>query len=65
MLRKGMNTSMNISAAGNSPIESYEIIDKALSKTVFENGTVVYANHSGRAVETALGRFEAYEFKVN
>lgn len=52
-------------AAGNSPIESYEIIDKALSKTVFENGTVVYANHSGRSVETALGRFEAYEFKVN
>ena len=51
-------------AIKDSSIASYELLDNNISKTVFTNGVVVYANHSGKSVQTEFGDFNAYEFKT-
>lgn len=47
-------------ATRNAVIDSYELISEQLSKTSFENGVVLYANHSGNPVESPLGIIEAH-----
>lgn len=42
-------------------ILSYEILTDDLSKTVFENGVTVYANHGTKTVQSPLGKLDAYE----
>lgn len=50
-------------AVENVAIDRYERISEQLSKTVFENGVVLYANHSNNAVESPLGTIDAYGYK--
>jgi len=45
-------------------IESYTLSDKGISKTVFDNGVTVYANHQSSDVETTLGVFKGYEIRI-
>ena len=42
----------------------YQLLDKGLTKSVFENGTVIYVNHSANAVDSSIGEMEAYGFVV-
>lgn len=49
-------------AIDNSKIEKYELLDNNVSKTVFENGVVVYANNSSNEVETPIGLLKGYGF---
>lgn len=46
----------------NVVIDRYEKVSEKLSKTTFENGVVLYANHSDEAVESPLGTIEAYGY---
>ncbi|MBR4909842.1 MAG: hypothetical protein IKZ47_00770 [Clostridia bacterium] len=52
------------SAVAGSPIKSYEILDDKISKTTFENGTVVYANHYSSPADSPVGELEGYGFKI-
>ena len=45
-------------------IEKYEIISDKLSKTVFENGVVLYANHSESKIVSPAGVLSAYEYRL-
>ena len=45
-------------------IESYTLFDNGISKTVFDNGVTVLANHYNNNVKTTLGVFEGYEIKI-
>ncbi len=47
-----------------SGIESYEIMKNGITKTVFENGVEVYANHLDKEVKTGLGSIEPYGLKI-
>ncbi|MCQ2454975.1 MAG: DUF5696 domain-containing protein [Clostridia bacterium] len=47
-----------------SKITDYQFIDKNVTKTVFENGTVVYANHSSGSVNSPAGKLGAYGFMM-
>lgn len=49
-------------AVQNEYIDRYEKISESLSKTTFQNGVVLYANHSNEAVESPLGTIEAYGY---
>ena len=51
------------SVAGQG-IKSYSIINREISKTVFENGVTVYANHSAFKVKSPVGELEAYGYAV-
>ena len=46
-----------------SKITNYEIIDSSVSKTFFDNGVVLYANHSAKKVDSPVGELEVYETK--
>ncbi len=46
-------------------IKSYDIIDSKVSRTVFENGVTVYANHSAFKTESPIGELEAYGYAVD
>lgn len=48
---------------GNS-IESYEFLDKNITRTTFSNGAQVYANHSDKKQSTAYGEFLPYGIKT-
>ncbi len=50
------------SAINNSKITSYEFLDENLTKTVFENGVVVYANHSSDEINSPIGKLLPYGF---
>lgn len=50
-------------AIANSRITKYEILSSNISKTVFENGVQVYANHSENEADSPVGKLNAYEFK--
>ena len=52
------------SAVKGSKIASYEQLSKDLSKTVFENGTVIYVNYSDAATEVDGITVEQNNFKV-
>lgn len=49
-------------AIENVNIESYEVISENLSLTTFENGVVLYANHSNKTVESPMGAIDAYGY---
>ncbi len=49
-------------AVKNAPIDSYAMADDNISKTTFENGVVLYANHSEKTVKSPLGNIEAYGY---
>lgn len=44
-------------------IDKYEMISDELSATYFENGIILYANHSDNKTESPLGMLSAYEIK--
>lgn len=46
-------------------IECYELLGNGISKTVFENGTVLYANHTDRTTDSPIGKLEAYGFALS
>lgn len=48
----------------DSAITKYEILGNGLSATHFENGTVIYANHTSEEVDSPIGTLGAYVFKV-
>ncbi|MBR4762081.1 MAG: hypothetical protein IK086_05545 [Clostridia bacterium] len=52
------------SAVAGCAIDRYDMIDKNISKTTFENGVVIYANHSSAPVKSPVGDFEGYGFKM-
>lgn len=43
-------------------ITAYELLSDVVTKTVFSNGVIVYANHSNETVQTPLGELDAYGF---
>ncbi len=51
-------------ATKGSRIVDYVVDDNNVSVTTFENGKVVYANHSSVCVDTAIGKLNGYEFKL-
>lgn len=46
-----------------SSIENYEILENSVSKTVFDNGVVLYANHKSVKVDSPIGTLEPYDVK--
>ncbi|MBO4432407.1 MAG: hypothetical protein J5852_02630 [Clostridia bacterium] len=52
------------SAVAGVRIKSYDIINEKISKTTFENGKVVYANHSSGKADSPVGVLEGYGFKL-
>ncbi|MBO4733736.1 MAG: hypothetical protein J5662_04575 [Clostridia bacterium] len=51
-------------AVAGCSIERYDIIDENISKTTFQNGKVVYANHSSSPAQSPVGVLEGYGFKI-
>lgn len=51
-------------AVKDSAIKEYVIVDENISKTVFENGVEVYANHSGVDCLSDIGTIKAYSYKA-
>lgn len=45
-------------------IDLYEILENGVTKTVFDNGVVLYANHTAEKVTYPVGMLNAYEFKT-
>lgn len=45
-------------------IDRYEFVDDTVTKTVFENGVTIYANHSSKAVQSPVGELAGYGFKM-
>lgn len=50
------------SAVSNSRINSYEFAGDGITKTVFENGVTVFANHNDYETECEVGSLEAYGY---
>lgn len=46
-----------------SNIERYEILENGVSKTLFDNGIVVYANHTELEAQSPVGVLAPYQFK--
>ena len=46
----------------NSKISRYDLLDNSISKTTFENGVCIYANHSSSPQESPVGVIEGYGF---
>ena len=44
-------------------IAKYEMVSDGISKTVFDNNVVLYANHNNNTVVSPVGELKAYEFK--
>lgn len=49
----------------DSVITRYELFDNGVSATYFENGVVLYANHTNDSVYSPVGTLEAYMFKAH
>mgnify|MGYP003294619647 CR=1 FL=1 len=43
---------------------TFEIVEKGISKTVFSNGVVLYANHNSDKVNSSIGALEPYQFII-
>ncbi len=50
-------------AINGARITSYEIVDNNISKTVFDNGVTLYANHGSSELDSPIGLLGAYEFR--
>jgi hypothetical protein len=42
----------------------YELLENGVSATYFENGMILYANHTSEKVSSPAGELDAYMFKV-
>lgn len=63
MIKKSVEAYSEIyDAIDNSKIKSYELLENNISKTVFENGVVVYANHSSKEIDSPIGKLKKYGF---
>ena len=51
-------------AVADKKIDRYDFVNEFVTKTVFENGVAVYANHSPSTVQTPVGELEGYGFKM-
>ena len=51
-------------AINNSKIADYQILENNVTKTVFENGVVVYANNSSDTVNSPVGKLSGFDFKM-
>ena len=51
-------------SVSDAAIERYEILSKNISKTIFDNGVVLYANHNGEQAESPIGILDAYGFRA-
>lgn len=49
-------------AIKDSEIVSYDILENNISKTVFDNGIVIYGNHSNQKVSSPVGDLEPFGF---
>lgn len=45
-------------------IDRYEFVNDTVTKTLFENGVTVYANHSSKAVKSPVGELKGYGFRM-
>lgn len=50
------------SEINGSKIKSYEFLENKVSKTIFENGVVVYANNSSDTVNSPIGELKGFDF---
>ena len=48
----------------DSVITKYELLENGVSATYFENGVILYANHTSGKVESPAGELDAYMFTV-
>ncbi len=53
------------SAVLGAKINSYDILENGITKTVFDNGVEVFANHTNQAGNCPLGSLEPYGFAVD
>lgn len=44
-------------------IADYEILENGVSKTIFDNGVQLYANHNSFEVDSPVGKLESYDVK--
>ena len=51
-------------AIDNSKIKNYDILENKVTKTVFENGVVVYANNSSDKVLSPIGELDGFDFRM-
>ena len=51
-------------AVSGAQIVGYEISDNGVSKTVFDNGVTVFANHNSFEAECEIGLLKAYEYSA-
>ena len=66
LIQESVNDYINfMNMVSKSGIERYEVLPNGVSKTVFDNNVVLYANHTSVAVESPVGVLEGYEYKVN
>ncbi len=49
-------------AVKNAKITSYDILENGVTKTTFDNGKVIYANHTTGDVKTPVGNLSRYDF---
>lgn len=48
----------------DSKIAHYDILENNITKTTFENGVCIYANHSSEAQDSPIGKLAGYGFAV-
>ena len=51
-------------AVAGAKIDRYEYVSDIITKTVFENGVTVYANHSSKTAKSPVGELAGYGFKM-
>ena len=49
-------------SVSNSKILRYDILENEITKTTFENGVCIYANHSAYPQESPVGIIEGYDY---
>ena len=65
LIQESVNNYKNfINSVSNAGIERYEVLPNGVSKTIFDNNVVLYANHNNVAVESPIGLLEGYGYKV-
>lgn len=66
LIKESVNDYINfINSISNAGIERYEVLPNGVSKTIFDNNVVLYANHNSVAVESPIGVLEGYGYKVS
>ncbi len=63
LLTKG-NYKQYFDAVDGSGLSSYEILGGGVSKSTFNNGTVIYANHNSSPADSPIGVLAAYGYQI-